>query len=91
MPSLYDRRWRRERLRFLQSNPLCVYCLAQGKVEEATVVDHIKPHKGDRHLFWDRNNWQALCKPHHDSTKQAEERNGVVIGCGTDGIPLGGW
>jgi 5-methylcytosine-specific restriction protein A len=32
-----------------------------------------------RQLFWDsEGNWQSLCKPHHDSAKQAEERRGFV-------------
>jgi 5-methylcytosine-specific restriction protein A len=30
------------------------------------VVDHIKPHKGDRGLFWELANHQALCKRCHD-------------------------
>jgi hypothetical protein len=34
------------------------------------------------------NNWQALCKPHHDSTKQREER-GRFQAVGEDGWPLG--
>lgn len=38
-----------------------------------SVVDHIEAHRGDMALFWDRNNWQTLCKPCHDSVKQAEE------------------
>jgi 5-methylcytosine-specific restriction protein A len=25
------------------------------------VVDHIVPHRGDKKLFWDSSNWQALC------------------------------
>ena len=29
-------------------------------------VDHIIPHRGDPELFWDRSNWQALCKNCHD-------------------------
>ncbi|WP_456243258.1 HNH endonuclease [Thermacetogenium phaeum] len=33
------------------------------------------PHKGDRQLFWDESNWQALCKPCHDS-KTAREDGG---------------
>jgi 5-methylcytosine-specific restriction protein A len=33
---------------------------------KATVVDHIIPHRGNQRLFWDQNNWQALCKRHHD-------------------------
>jgi 5-methylcytosine-specific restriction protein A len=38
----------------------------------ATVVDHIVPHRGNQKLFWDRKNWQSLCKTHHDR-KTAQE------------------
>jgi len=62
----YDARWRRARLRFLSIHPLCRYCEAEGVTKAATVVDHITPHRGDRKLFWDQNNWQPLCKFHHD-------------------------
>lgn len=40
----------------------------------ATVVDHIIPHRGDQKLFWDRSNWQALCKSCHDSKTMTEDR-----------------
>jgi 5-methylcytosine-specific restriction endonuclease McrA len=40
----------------------------------ATVVDHIKPHRGDQNLFWEETNWQTLCQRHHDRDKQREER-----------------
>ncbi len=46
--------------------PLCANCLSKGILAPATVVDHIVPHRGDRALFWDENNWQALCKSCHD-------------------------
>ena len=59
-------RWRKQRRFFLINHPLCVYHLTQGVSVEATVVDHIIPHKGDERLFWDHNNWQALCKWCHD-------------------------
>ena len=62
----YDAKWRRARKRFLRSHPLCANCLSQGIVTPATVVDHIVPHRGDRALFWDENNWQPLCKRCHD-------------------------
>lgn len=62
----YDSRWQRARLSFLADNPLCVECSKGGRIAEATVVDHVKPHRGDNALFWDRSNWQALCKPCHD-------------------------
>jgi 5-methylcytosine-specific restriction endonuclease McrA len=51
-------------------------CKTQGKVTEATVVDHIIPHKGDEALFWDIHNWQSLCKRHHDSDKRKAELRG---------------
>lgn len=38
------------------------------------VADHIKPHRGNRDLFFDRNNLQCLCKQCHDRDKQKEER-----------------
>ena len=70
---LYDAKWRKARLQFLIANPLCVQCRAAGRVTAATVVDHIVPHRGDKARFWDRANWQALCKPHHDSKTAIED------------------
>ncbi len=67
-----DARWQRAARRFLRRNPLCVDCAELGAVEAATDVDHIEPHKGDRAKFWDRSNWQALCKRCH-SRKTARE------------------
>ncbi|MBL4928784.1 HNH endonuclease signature motif containing protein [Fuscibacter oryzae] len=64
----YDSDWKSARIDFLKAHPLC-RCGAP-----ATVVDHIKPHKGDNAIFWDRTNWQALCRHHHNSTKQRLER-----------------
>ncbi len=70
---LYNTRaWRDSRLAFLKRNPVCVDCDELGVVTEATEVDHIEPHRGDRALFFDRSNWQSLCKPCH-SRKTARE------------------
>ena len=41
---------------------------------KATVVDHIVPHRGDPKLFWDTDNWQALCKQCHDHKTMTEDR-----------------
>ncbi|WP_284641200.1 HNH endonuclease [Paenibacillus silviterrae] len=71
----YDSRWRKERLTFLLANPLCRHCLERQHLSEATVVDHIIPHRGDQRLFWDQSNWQALCDSCH-STKTAKEDGG---------------
>lgn len=62
----YDKRWQRASGAYLARNPLCVECRRAGKLEPATVVDHIIPHRGDKRLFWDMGNWQSLCKLHHD-------------------------
>lgn len=70
----YDSKWRTARNRFLKANPLCVNCKDQGKLTKATVVDHIKPHRGDKVLFWDESNWQSLCKSCHDTKTMTEDR-----------------
>jgi 5-methylcytosine-specific restriction protein A len=56
-------------------NPLCVLCKADGRLTPATVVDHKTPHKGNKGLFYDVDNFQALCKQCHDS-KTAKEDGG---------------
>ena len=40
----------------------------------AAVVDHVEAHQGDHEKFWDPDNWQSLCKRHHDSAKQRQEK-----------------
>lgn len=84
----YNWTWRKARRIFLAENPLCRMCLDDGRETAATVVDHRVPHLGNETLFWDTANWQALCKLHHDSTKQREEKTGREIGCGDDGWPV---
>ena len=76
------------RERHLANEPLCVYCLQVDDVTEATIVDHIKEHKGDEAIFWDEGNLQSLCKRCHDSVKQREERGQDVVRFGLDGWPL---
>lgn len=84
----YTGAWARARAAYLTKHPLCVKCLAAGRPIAATVVDHIVAHRlkqaidsGDpaairraQALFWDSaNNWQSLCKPHHDAKTAAED------------------
>lgn len=82
----YDRKWHKARTRFLAEHPLCAMCMELGIVRQATVVDHIVPHRGNPELFWDRSNWQALCRHCHDSVKKRMEQ-GTPVGCGVDGWP----
>jgi len=86
----YTYQWRKARLMYLIKNPLCVYCKQRDAVvTPAEVVDHIKPHNGDQELFWDVNNWQALCKRHHDTVKAEEEgRHKEKPTIGIDGWPV---
>lgn len=74
--NLYNtHRWRKERKSFLEDNPLCVSCEANGVVKAAKVVDHVIRFfiHGD---FWDRSNWQSLCKKCHN-IKSAKESRGM--------------
>jgi len=84
----YGYKWQQARDGFLKRNPLCVVCSRKGLVVAATVVDHITPHRGDMGLFWDRDNWQSLCKGCHDGFKQRLEKSGRVVGCDADGVPV---
>ena len=56
-------RWQMMRVKVLREQPLCVL---KGKREHcrlvATEVDHITPHRGDRKLFFDRQNLQPMCR-----------------------------
>jgi 5-methylcytosine-specific restriction protein A len=72
---MYTYQWRKVSKEFLKKHPLCVHCEREGRLIPATEVDHIKPHGGDRKLFWNKNNWQPLCKSCH-SKKTAEEDGG---------------
>ena len=73
----YDAQWRRVSKQYLAAHPLCVRCLSRGVYTKATVVDHIRPHRGDPSLFWDQSNWQPLCKQCHDRKTGREDRNCV--------------
>lgn len=73
----YGRRWQSARTRFLLTHPLCGMrpsglapvmsrCHDEGRTTIATVVDHVRPHRGDERLFWDvGQNWQAHCADCH--------------------------
>lgn len=65
----YTYKWQMARKAHLSEHPLCVMCTADKRITIATVVDHIVPHEGDQQLFWSRDNWQSLCKQHHDGAK----------------------
>ena len=67
--------WRKASKAFLVAHPLCAECLKHGITKPATEVDHIIPHKGNKDLFWNQNNWQSLCHECH-SRKTVKEDGG---------------
>lgn len=83
------RGWRAKRAAQLQKEPLCRYCQQQGLIVEATVADHIEPHRGDLAKFW-RGALQSLCGPCHSSVKQREEGGHTPKGCDREGWPTPG-
>lgn len=73
----FSRRWRELRASQLLAEPFCRECAKIGERTRATDVDHIKPHKGDKRIFFDPSNLQSLCHSCH-SRKTMAERTGRV-------------
>ena len=71
--NLYSRRWQKASAYYRRHHALCVVCQAEGRLVQAKVTDHIVPHKGDKKLFWDNKNWQALCVQCHNKKTAIED------------------
>lgn len=73
----YTARWQRASKQFLRQHPLCRECAkaTPPRTAASSEVDHIIPHRGDMTLFWDRKNWQALCKTCHSRKTATEDSN----------------
>ncbi len=69
----YTTRWDAAAKGHRRAHPLCLGCEAIGRVTAAEVTDHVEPHKGDQHKFWDAEMWQSACRWHHDVVKQRLE------------------
>jgi 5-methylcytosine-specific restriction enzyme A len=81
-------RWRNLRKRQLRIEPHCRMCRKEGRLELATVCDHVEPHRGDLVKFWS-GPFQSLCTPHHNRDKQSLEKGGKPRqAIGADGWPL---
>jgi 5-methylcytosine-specific restriction protein A len=70
----YSSDWRARSTAFRKAHPLCLGCEAIGRIQPATLVDHIKPHRGDQALFWDEANWQPCCRWHHELKATLERK-----------------
>jgi 5-methylcytosine-specific restriction endonuclease McrA len=79
--------WLRRRQLQLTAHPLCKFCTDRGAVTRATVVDHVKPHRGDWNKFC-LGELQSLCASCHDRCKRFIETRGHSIEVGDDGWPI---
>lgn len=68
----YGYHWRKLRDLVLARQPLCVDCLARGRVEAATQVDHIVPRRAGG--TDDDHNLQALCARCHSRKTATVDR-----------------
>jgi 5-methylcytosine-specific restriction protein A len=84
----YSSLWDRKAKDYRRRHPLCAMCRQRGSYALSACVDHIVAHKGNKELFWDEANWQALCKNCHDSRKQSIEKLGYDKEVGADGFPV---
>lgn len=85
---MYWGRWRKASRLFLLEHPFCAHCEAEQVAAPAVVTDHVIPHKGDLGLFWNPDNWQPLCKLHHDRKTASEDGGfGRTVSRAPDDLP----
>lgn len=68
--------WKAIRAAQLAAHPVCKMCMAEGVVTSATVVNHVRPHRGDWELFI-AGPFESLCKACHDGPVRAMEMQGL--------------
>jgi 5-methylcytosine-specific restriction enzyme A len=68
-------RWRELRWSVLVRDLFkCRLCGHREADPSRLVCDHVRPHRGDPGLFWDKRNLQTLCASCHSGRKQAAEK-----------------
>lgn len=79
---IHTTKWLQLRKAKLSTNPLCEYCQAEGRIEAATEVHHVRPveeaitYADKRQRMYDINNLQALCHDCHVKVHTAIGRAG---------------
>lgn len=68
--------WQSIRARQLSAFPLCAACLIDGRVNEASHVDHVFPWQAIGAHAFTRNLWQSLCPECH-GVKSGLEKRGI--------------
>ena len=78
----------------LQQHPLCEYCLNAGKIEVATVVDHIVPVGKGGDAYPPLDHLMSCCVSCHNRKTRIVEQQGKELspkgirGCDERGYPL---
>src|SRR6266511_4310898 len=72
----------------LKREPLCAYCLCEGRYVAATHAHHKDPHQGDWHK-WATGELISLCTVHHNRTAQQHEHKAPQV-LDVHGWPVGG-
>jgi 5-methylcytosine-specific restriction enzyme A len=83
-------RWQRLRKQKHQRDPLCELCLRQGRIEPATVVDHITPINQGGDPFPGLDRLMSLCGSCHNQKTRHEQlgQDYTVKGSDLRGYPL---
>lgn len=71
--------WRALRKLKLQRNPMCEICYADGRLTEATIVDHIVAVKDSDEGRLDIANLQSVCLSCHSRKTRQEEKERKTI------------
>lgn len=71
-----SKRWEQTRLAVLRNNPLCGWCLLEGRTTAAVVVDHIVD-LAEGGAECDYSNLRALCWPCHSRLTRIKQDGGV--------------
>ena len=87
----YSSRWTEASLAYRRANPLCVPCRLQQRICSAQCVDHIIPRHSCEGLFWEQDNWCAMCNYCHARKTRREPRQAWqpdpsrIVVCGLPG------
>src|SRR6185312_3077963 len=69
--------WRRVRRAFLDANPVCVDCLAEGVVTPSTIPHHVEERLANPGRALDPTNLVALCGPCHTRRHKRKRPRGA--------------
>jgi 5-methylcytosine-specific restriction enzyme A len=73
--------WRKLRLMYLSTHPLCSRCLKKNKISSSTECHHIIPiskgqNKAEKQILgFDEKNLEAICSKCHDEHHNNERKN----------------